>query len=320
MTNEQQRTHQAIDWLIRQQDSAFADWAALTEWLEADAANSAEFARLALVDAEVAESVAATAPARQIDRNEGAHAGAPGWLWENARRRWAVPVGAGLAAACALFLVSEQVTSSRSLYAVVTPPGVRQNVMLSGGTILALNGGTRMMLDHSDARFAQLVDGEASFDVVHDAAQPFRVEVGAAQLVDLGTRFNIRKTADVTELEVAEGAVQYSAKGASVRVDAGQELRATANEVRLAKVDRSAVGAWREGRLVFDSEPLADVADDLSRNTGKRISVDRRIATMPVTAVVQMPRNVDDLPPQLEKLFGIKVRSTTKGWILTPSD
>ena len=38
---------QAIDWLIRQRDPAFADWEPFTDWLEADPANNEIYAELA---------------------------------------------------------------------------------------------------------------------------------------------------------------------------------------------------------------------------------------------------------------------------------
>ena len=50
---------QAIDWLIRQRDPTFADWALFTDWLEADPANNEVYAELAAHEEALAERLAA---------------------------------------------------------------------------------------------------------------------------------------------------------------------------------------------------------------------------------------------------------------------
>ena len=49
---------QAIDWLIRQRDPAFADWEPFTDWLEADPANNEAYSELAAREDALAERLA----------------------------------------------------------------------------------------------------------------------------------------------------------------------------------------------------------------------------------------------------------------------
>lgn len=313
MANQHQRTQEAIDWLVRQQDPGFTDWASLTAWLEADPANSDEFSRLSAIEAEVVDRLSVSQSVRPATPQRAN--GQPGF----ARRHFAA-LAAVLVAALGLFLLPVYLKEPRSLYAVATSAGMHRAVVLAGGATVSLNGDTRLLLDRSNPRFARLLHGEASFDVIHDSSRQFVVEVGGAQLIDIGTRFNVLKTDDATTLEVAEGAVEYRSGGTIVEVNAGEQLSARGEELHLSKVDPATVGTWREGKLIFDAEPLAVVAQDISRNIGTPIEVDRNIAAMPVTAVVQLPADHSKLPAQLERLLGIKVRRAGKGWILTSAN
>lgn len=307
--------HEAIEWLIRQRDPAFADWTGLTAWLEADQANADAYDELSLLESSLAERLS-----QSNDQPAVRHSAAP-----SPARRWSArwiggAVAAGVAALAALFLVPGDWTSSPSYYAVATPAGARQTLVLEGGTRVSLNGDTRVLLDRSDPQFARLLHGEANFDIANGDSKQFQVEVGDARLVDIGTSFNVLKTDAVTEVQVAEGAIEYRSGGAVVRVDAGEQLRASADELLMSKVDPSEVASWREGRLIFQGKPLAMVADEISRNIGKRVTVDRRIASRPVTAVIQMPSHTEELAPQLERLLGVKVKQSDNGWMLMSPD
>ena len=300
---------QAIDWLVRQRDPAFADWEPFTDWLEADPANNEVYSELAAREEVLAEKLAADPfvqdnepPARRT-------------LW---RRPWAAGL-TGIAASAAALLLAVQVLPDRSLYEVSTPPGASQMVTLAGGSTVELNGGTRLTLDRDNPRFAELHQGEAVFAVVHDEQRPFRVMVDGAELVDLGTRFTVLRESGVTEVAVSEGVVMYNPGKEAIRLPAGKMLRAADGEAEIAvsEVEPHAVGSWVEGRLVYSNEPLSAVAADLSRSLGIKVSADRSVAARPVTAVIQLPKDRAHLPGQLEKLLDIKVRRSDSDWILT---
>ena len=300
---------QAIDWLIRQRDPAFADWEPFTEWLEADPANNEAFAELAEREEAVAERVATELIVQ--DNAPPAHRS----MW---RKPWAAGL-TGIAASAAAFLVAVQLVPDRSLYEVSTAPGASRIVTLAGGSTVELNGATRLTLDRDDPRFAELHQGEAVFAVVHDEQRPFTVMVDGAELVDLGTRFTVLRESRVTEVAVSEGVVMYNPDREAIRLPAGKMLRAADGEaeIAVAEIEPQAVGAWVDGRLVYSNEPLSAVAADLSRSLGIKVSADRSVAARPVTAVIQLPKDRERLPGELEKLLDIKVRRSDSDWILT---
>lgn len=309
----------AIDWLIRQRDSAFADWESFTDWLEADPANADAYAQLATRDEELAQRLSRTpladevAPATEVEADQD--------RTRRFSRRAALGGIAAIAASLALAFGTFQLRPQESLYRVATAPGVQQTVVLAGGTSVTLNGATSLSLDRNDPRFALLERGEAKFAVVHDASNPFRVHVGGAELVDLGTVFNVVRQDGVTEVGVAEGVVMYNPDAEAIRLPPGRALKAAENGsiITISTVAPLAVGSWQEGRLIYQDEPLAEVARDLSRSIGTPVTADPDLASRRVTAVVQIPKDRDQLAGRLERLLDITVRQTEQGWILTKS-
>lgn len=313
MVNDPRAVQEAIDWLIRQRDPAFDDWESFTAWLEADPANAEAYAELAARDEAIAESLSLAG------LTNGAH------VQDNAPRRYEVGRRGALAglmavaASAAALFGAYQFWDQRSLYPVATPPGIQQTLTLAGGTVVTLNGGTRLTLDRDDPRYAELIQGEALFAVVHDAERPFRVTVEGAELVDLGTRFNVLHERGLTEVAVSEGVVMYNPGREAVRLTAGKRLRTADGDrsLQVSDIDPAVVGSWTEGRLVYDNVPLAMVASDLSRTLGITVRADPKVAARPVTAVVQIPEDRDQLAPRLEKLLDITVRRSNGDWILT---
>src|SRR5207247_1891264 len=149
--------------------------------------------------------------------------------------------------------------------------------------------------------------GEALFEVAHDADHPFTVHLGDARLVDLGTRFDVVRSASGTEIAVAEGAVRYDVADRQVALAPGDMLRVSADG-RVAtkgRVPVGQVGTWREGRFVYSGAPLSRVAADLSRYTGRPVTAAPDIAAQPFRGVISIsdPRDLQPLGP----LFGARI-------------
>ncbi|MGE8591621.1 MAG: FecR family protein, partial [Alcaligenes sp.] len=115
----------------------------------------------------------------------------------------ALPVAAGLLAAPYLFDRDEK----RLNYA--TRKGERRQVTLPDGSILHLNGDTRLAARFgADERQVELTQGEAFFEVRHDASRPFVVMGGVGQVTVTGTRFNVRRDSESLQVSVESGSVR----------------------------------------------------------------------------------------------------------------
>jgi transmembrane sensor len=153
-----------------------------------------------------------------------------------------------------------------------TRPGQIDSVRLADGTTVLLGPSSRLTVrdGYGVARRDVELDGEALFDVVHDADRRFSVRAGAATIVDLGTSFGVRSAAaGEVRVVVTSGSVLLHAAAApadSVVLHAGDrgvfaEGRASAQR----DVPLDADLAWTRGRLVFEDAPLGRVAEELRR-------------------------------------------------------
>jgi transmembrane sensor len=154
-----------------------------------------------------------------------------------------------------------------------TDVGEQRSLGLPDGSVVFMNALSRVKVDYSAAaREVKLLEGEALFRVAPEPGRPFQVRAGHAVIHAIGTQFNVNRRDRNTTVSVIEGAVRISrndsapAPGAG-SLGSGQEAQVTA-EGRVtasAPVDIALIGAWRQRRLVFVEERLADVAAEFNR-------------------------------------------------------
>jgi transmembrane sensor len=294
---------QAIAWAVRTGDPAFEDWEAFTHWLEQDSAHALAYdeAVAAIADAEEALK---SAPKADND-TEGRVIGP-------SRRRWL----GGALAACLALIAGLGVWQLRDpSYAVETAPGEMRVIALAGGGEIALGGDSRIVLDRDDARMASLARGQALFTIRHDEKAPFRLTVGEDTLVDVGTIFDVKRTAGSMTVAVAEGAVVFNPDRENVYLSPGKRLTLSAGtrSYRVDDVPLEQIGEWREGRVTFQDATWADVAVDLSRATGIAFVAGPGASGQRVSgSVLTAPVKAD--PRTLGPLLGVGVRYTGEAW------
>lgn len=186
-------------------------------------------------------------------------------------RRWLIG-GLGLAAAG---LVAGIVLLERSRTETFVAPD-------HAAAHLALADGSRVTLSPSGvltARFSRrertltLVDGDAFFDVSHDAHRPFTVAASGRTLTVLGTRFNVAGGRRLT-VSLVQGSLRVSTPGApSVLLAPGERYVAAQEGGRVERADVVGDAAWKDGRLVFADTSLAEAAERLSRAAGRRFII-----------------------------------------------
>jgi transmembrane sensor len=294
----------ALDWVLRTRDPEFTEWEAFTSWLEADPAHGERYHML-MADADDMDALVAAVPQPVLPAPRES-------AWH--RRRW---LGGAIAAAL-VGVVGWQAYDGRAQpFAIETAPGERRIVPLADGSRVALNGGTRLLLDRKDGRTARLEHGEALFTIRHDAAQPFQVAVGDDRLLDIGTRFNVVRADGQTRVAVSEGAVMFNPDAEKVRLNPGQALRSVdgAGRYTLAAVDAATVGGWQTGRLEYDGAPLAEVAADIARATGTHLKVDAGIAARPFRGTILLDGLARD-PSRLGPLLDVRITPRDDRWEL----
>ncbi|WP_380785973.1 FecR family protein [Sphingomonas sp. R86521] len=296
---------EALHWAIRMAEPD-ADWDAFTAWLEGDSARAGRYDRavVAIDDA----ATAAALPAAEL------RAPVRDTMARPRSRRW---VGAALAASLAAAIGFGTWTQMPRPYVVKTRAGEQRSVALGDGSSILLAGASKVTLDARDPRIATVDSGEMLFRVRHDAAGPFAVRVAGLRLVDLGTVFDVKAAAGHTVVAVSEGAVMVDPDGAAMRLDPGQAVVADGTTLVRRVVDVADVGGWQAGRLAFDDVPLAEVAADLSRHLGRRVTAAPAIAGRTFRGTLDV-KTVADQPALLGTLLDVAVRQTGEGWTLEP--
>jgi len=165
-----------------------------------------------------------------------------------------------------------------------TRRGQQSTQQLADGSVMHLNTDTRVTVIYSASRRAVvLTRGQAVFDVVHDSQRPFSVSTESVEVTDVGTKFDVHLEDDATVITVVEGRVAVApapvvALSASARahgspssrpveVGANQQLTVSSEDWPAAPktVDAQRATSWLRRQIVFEHEPLEQVAAEFNR-------------------------------------------------------
>lgn len=299
---------QAIDWIIRQRDPAFADWDGFADWLAADAAHASTYDALAALDQDLDALPPETSPSVVI---------IPAEPRRPSRRVW---FGGAIAAALVAAITLPNLSLFGDANRIETVAGEHRTVDLADGSKIEINGASVVTLDKDRPRFARLESGEAMFHVVHRDNDPFVVEAGASRIVDLGTAFNVVRAGRQTSVAVSEGVVLYNPDRDKVRVAAGQAIDAGDHDAKPPKVraiDVANVGGWRTGLLVYSDAPLTVVAEDLKRTAGIEIGIAPEAAGRSFRGALIVDKDRARTVSDLAALSGTRAEKRGDGWVLT---
>jgi len=261
------QTHQEIDhvaasWAARRCNGFSADdAAALDAWLQADLRHLGAYMKAEAVLAHLDQ--AGTAGAQALRQDD---APADPML---AKRR-AVLMGAAAACVAAAVTGTAAVLYLLAEEAYATNIGETKEIALSDGSLVTLNTNTRITVRYTKAlRQIMLLQGEALFDVAKNTRRPFIVLAHDTQVRAVGTSFTVKLSPQqVVQVLVREGVIEIRRPD----VPEAPPVRLAANNMALLPVKApmptlqvSRNLAWRQGRIDFDNETLADAAREFGR-------------------------------------------------------
>lgn len=211
---------------------------------------------------------------------------ARGW-W---RQPWSVALAAVAAAAAVVALrmpESNPPAPAPAPRVYATTAAQRAEILLADGTRITLAPESRLRVsaDFGTERRDIYLEGEAFFDVAHDAARPFTVYAGNASAHDIGTAFAVRSYANdrAVQITVREGVVAMSGVGPLSAGDVGTLANDGHTTVHHGADVRAMLG-WLDGRLSYTDAPLSRVVADLHRWYGAEIAIrDSSLADLPFT-------------------------------------
>jgi transmembrane sensor len=209
-----------------------------------------------------------------------------------------------------------------------TRHGEQLSRRLADNSVLHLNTDSAVTIRYGKTeRLVMLASGQADFEVAHEPARAFRVIAGSAEVVDLGTKFDVRLEHDSTVITVVEGRVAVGPSpmleklGTNssqnhpprfVQLGADQQIHVTKGEwpTRPVAVDAQSTTAWLRREIVFDHEPLERVAAEFNRYAPKPVEVATpALRTLQISGVFATD-DTDAFIAFLRSLKGVRVEVT----------
>lgn len=182
---------------------------------------------------------------------------------------------------------------------ISTDIGEQRSAVLADHSIVELNTQSEIRVAFTATeRRVELLRGEAFFDVAKDPARPFIVSTDLATARAVGTHFSVYRTATGTIVTVAEGRVlvrnNETAPSSATAYHAGADELTSGTEaearpgrpvqMRRANVERSL--AWRQRKLIFDGDTLAEVVEQFNRyNSPPLLIVDPQLRGQRISGV-----------------------------------
>lgn len=157
---------------------------------------------------------------------------------------------------------------------IIVPYSKRTTLELSDGTMVWLNSGSKLIYPavFSGNERPVYLEGEAIFDVAHNAEKPFKVSSQHQEIEVLGTVFNVTNYPgdDLMETVLKSGSVKITyqnGRGKRVKLSPGNlsSLNIKSSEVKTRKVNVADYFSWRSGYLNLEKNTLAEIMTKLSR-------------------------------------------------------
>jgi transmembrane sensor len=328
---ERDPTHlAAAEWFVRlhAREVSIEDTLAWQGWLSQSPHNARAFARIeALSQVLRSASFAAEVSQQELARDKY-DASVALKDWKPPRNSVRRPIRLALAAALAAmaFAFTQAFWKETPPRPFQTAVGETRVITLTDGSSIALGGDTRVGVAISQhLRAIELFKGEALFKVAKDLKRPFKVRVGDATIVAIGTAFDVQRGSDRAIVSVTEGRVmvepvsrfipmvvlqEFKPKLRAVRLDAGQQTTtgSAGIEEPVQVADPAAATAWQSGRLAFRLEPLRYVLEDVNRYARKPIVLEGDgLGALLITGTVERD-NITGWVSSLERAFDLQAK------------
>ena len=218
-----------------------------------------------------------------------------------------------------------------------TAVGEAREITLADGTRVTLNTDTRLSVAFTQqAREVQLLSGEATFNVAHEATtRPFNVLAGQREFEALGTQFNLRVLPDNVDLIVMQGQVRIldsrprepttPARRRDVltygeqTIGVGEEALVDPGFQSVSPIDSNEMQvrlAWQKGLIIVEDRSLGDALAEIERYTRtKFVLADEKLRTLRVSGSFRTG-NVNAVRRVLRQDFLVASRKDTRGRIV----
>lgn len=183
--------------------------------------------------------------------------------------------------------VKEQPNSDYAIY--TNTAGIRKKVTLEDGSVVTLNGKTRLQYTQNDSMRLAWLEGEAFFDVVKNTHKKFIVKHEDLEIVVVGTQFSVNTLSNEKKVALLSGKILAKmGNGEQLYLKPNEQLlwNTTLGEVKRLKADVDQQTSWRENKLIFNNEPLDKALLEINHFYGVSFCIqDKFLAKKCITGV-----------------------------------
>lgn len=197
-----------------------------------------------------------------------------------------------------------------------------QSFELSDKSRVALAPNSKITISYSsDLREVHLLAGEGLFNVSKNPKRPFIVHAGNTQTQVLGTVFNVKRSLKHVNVDVKEGKVKVSPSHSPKKqtlLSSGQGLVATlkGNIGKANSIDSDSIGAWVNGRLVYEDASLKDIIADANQYYKGKILLGSIKTGELRLAISFSTDNIDQMLGNLAQLLPISLNRERPGTVV----
>ena len=219
----------------------------------------------------------------------------------------------------------QKIETAKDAYSTLAVPyGRRAEVQLADGTKVWLNSGSRLVYPNTfnGDRREVFLQGEAFFDVSHNAAKPFHVYAKNVDVKVLGTSFNVRAYEDETTMStvLVEGSVALSDMNQPKIMTQLKPTQMAVHEAGSSFV-RSVVKtetytSWKEGYLYMQNQSITYVIKTLIRYYNVPIQLDINDGERYFSGRLDLQTDLREVMDAIALTTGYTAEKTERGWIL----
>ena len=162
---------------------------------------------------------------------------------------------------------------------VMAPFGSRVSFTLPDNTTGMLNSGSKLTYSTPfNGNRSISLEGEAWFEVEHSPNNPFLITAGNSTVKVLGTSFNINAypIEDYIEVVLSEGEVEFKGSlsdSTSTIIQPSEILTYKNGNISKTITDPAKYSSWKDGKLMFRGDPMAEVARRIERWYNVRVII-----------------------------------------------
>lgn len=186
------------------------------------------------------------------------------------------------------------------------------DITLADGSRVWLNAGSSVTypVAFTGKERKVAIEGEAYFEVAHDALKPFIVSKGKTVVKVLGTRFNVNAYNDEADIRITllQGAVQVTNNQHAAAVKPGEQAIVKADKIDVAEgVNLEQVMSWKEGYFRMKGTDLASLMRQIARWYDVQVVYKNKVPEARFGGLINRGVNLSDVLKALEQ-YGIYSR------------